>query len=97
MFIKAFLEQTKKNPSNMAVCDIRGGYSYKTLNERSSHIAKVLLESIPEDAKHRRVAVYLSRSRDYIASLIAILRAGCCIVPIDGEYPIERAATIIDS
>ncbi|WP_026670219.1 non-ribosomal peptide synthetase [Butyrivibrio sp. AE3006] len=97
MFIKAFLEQTKKNPSNMAVCDIRGGYSYKTLNERSSHIAKVLLESIPEDAKHRRVAVYLSRSRDYIASLIAILRAGCCIVPIDGEYPIERAATTIDS
>ena len=96
-FTGLFLEQFKKNPSNIAVYDIEGGYSYKVLNERSSYLATEILKRVEEKKCNKRIAVYLPRTKEYIVTLLAVLRSGCVMIPIDGEYPVMRAVSILES
>ncbi|KDR81669.1 hypothetical protein GALMADRAFT_59971 [Galerina marginata CBS 339.88] len=66
--------------------------SYAQLHRKSNQVARWLLRLgiQPED----RVAVCLERDLDFHASMIGIMRAGGCYVPIDPELPLERKTYI---
>ncbi len=97
MIIKAFLEQCNNNPGNMAILDNEGGYSYRKVNMYSALLADELLKRIDTDNSNKRVALYMPRKKEFVIALIALVRAGLTVVPIDGEYPPARAKTILDS
>ncbi|WP_367865340.1 amino acid adenylation domain-containing protein [Pedobacter sp. WC2423] len=67
--------------------------TYDKLNQRSNQLARLILQK--GVAKESIVGVLLSRSKDLIISLIAVLKAGCAYVPIDPEYPIDRIKYMI--
>ena len=96
-FIKMFLRQVKLNPDNEAVLDKHGVYTYSDLNVRSAYLSHSILKLIPDNSKTHRIALFMPRVKDFIVSEIAILRSGCAVVPIDGEYPAERVQTILES
>ncbi|MER2054263.1 MAG: amino acid adenylation domain-containing protein [Clostridia bacterium] len=94
--VTQFLEQAAKHPKNPAVLDIRGTYTYERMNNRSAYLAEQILEKIGGKGKRGRIALFLPRTKEFVVSLFAVLRAGCAAVPIDGEYPRERVRTILE-
>ena len=86
-FINKFLKQAEKNPGNVAVLDIQGEYSYDQLNHRSAYLAKKIMEVLTDKDNCVRIALLLPRTKQYLVALLAVLRAGCAAVPIDGEHP----------
>ena len=94
--VTLFLDQAAKHPTNPAVLDIRGTYTYERMNNRSAYLAEKILAAIGGKGNHGRIALFLPRTKEFVVALFAILRAGCAAVPIDGEYPRERVRTILD-
>ena len=93
--IDVFLENVRLYPENPAVMDARGAYTYDRLNRRSALLARKILDAIGDgDRGNRRVAVLLPRSREYMTGMLAVIRAGCALVPLDSEYPAERIQAI---
>ena len=91
-----FLECVKEYPDNQAVLDIEGGYTYKELNIRSAYLAEKLFE-LSANQENKRVAVYIPRTKDYLIAFLGILRAGFVVIPIEGEYPVERVKSIMEN
>ncbi|RWT73922.1 AMP-binding protein, partial [Aeromonas caviae] len=60
--------------------------SYGALNARVGEIA-ARLQGL---AVGERVGLYLSRSPDLVASLLACLRLGLTFVPLEPDFPVER-------
>ena len=95
--IQQFLAQAEKHPQNVAVLDIQGAYTYDQLNRRSAYLAEQILMLLSREGKQRgRVALLLPRTKDYLTSLLAVLRAGCAAVPMDAEYPAERVRAMLE-
>lgn len=85
--IEAYAE---KSPDIHAVVDPTSAesLSYRDLNLHANAVAEHLdqLGLGPED----RIGIYLERSIDFIVAVIGVLKAGCCFVPLDPEYPAKR-------
>lgn len=105
-FVDAFLGQAALHPGNPAVMDRAGAFTYAQLNRESALLARRLLDACMRqgcdvEALRRagksgaRVAVLLPRTREYMVALLAVLRAGCALIPIDADYPKERVAAIL--
>ena len=95
--IQKFLAHSEKNPQLAAVLDIHGAYTYKQLNRRSAYLAEQLLSLLAREEKQKeRVALLLPRTKDYLTSLLSVLRAGCAAVPMDAEYPAERVRAMLE-
>ena len=105
-FVDAFLAQVQAQGSKPAVMDIYGADTYATLNRRSALLARRLLEECrklgtdvealrKEGKSGARIAVLLPRTREYMTAVVAVIRAGCALLPIDSSYPKERVATIL--
>ena len=94
--VTQFLEQAAKHPDNPAVMDIRGTYTYQRMNNRSACLAERMMEQLGGKGQKGRIALFLPRTKEFVVSLFAVLRAGCAAVPIDGEYPRERVHTILE-
>lgn len=68
-------------------------YTYRQIDELSSHIAYVLTASgLPAGT---RVALLLPRSIHQITAIAGVLRAGMTYVPIDPHYPAQRVDIIL--
>ena len=94
--IHRFSEQAAKHPRTTAVLDIQGAYTYEQLNHRSAYLAEQILLLLSREGKQAaRVALLLPRTKEYLTSLLAILRAGCAAVPMDAEYPAERVRVML--
>ncbi len=104
-FVNAFLSQARSHGADPAVMDVRGAEPYAALNRRSALLARKLLdecrklgtdvEALRKAGRNgARVAVLLPRTREYMTAVLAVLRAGCALVPLDAEYPKERIQTI---
>jgi non-ribosomal peptide synthetase component F len=78
----------RRHPDRLAVLDDARSLSYGELDRRTDTIAAglqaagVRLEDL--------VAVFLSRTVDIVAGLLAVHRLGAAYVPLDPEYPAER-------
>ena len=95
--IQKFLEQAGKRPNHAAALDIHGAYTYAQLNRRSAYLAERILKLLSDEGKRRgRIALLLPRTKEYLAALLAVLRAGCAAVPMDAEYPAERVRAMLE-
>ncbi|HEX5888415.1 MAG TPA: amino acid adenylation domain-containing protein, partial [Pyrinomonadaceae bacterium] len=83
-----FEAQAERTPSAIAVVAGSERLTYLELNERANRLAHHLraLGVSAED----RVGILLDRSLDLLTSLLAVLKAGGCYVPLDPAYPQER-------
>lgn len=105
-FVNAFLSQTRSHGADPAVMDVHGADTYAGLNRRSALLARKLLDECRKlgtdvEALRKagqngaRIAVLLPRTREYMTALLAVIRAGCALIPIDSTYPKERAEAIL--
>ncbi|WP_057407755.1 non-ribosomal peptide synthetase [Pseudomonas amygdali] len=67
--------------------------SYATLNRQANSLAHYLISLgvRPDD----RVAVVARRGLDTLVSLLAVLKAGACYVPVDPAHPDERLGYLL--
>ena len=77
-----------------AAIDATGEESYAALRERSARIAAILHDRGLRQGE--RCAIMVSRSRDTVALMLAILRLGAVYVPLDPAYPRAQLDFVID-
>ncbi|MCH8496044.1 MAG: non-ribosomal peptide synthetase [Balneolales bacterium] len=83
------------NASNqMALMQGMKWLNFKQLQSASENVARQLIARGIQPGSH--VGVLLPRSIDAIVSILGILRAGACYVPIDVEYPESRISYMIE-
>ncbi|GCF08365.1 non-ribosomal peptide synthetase [Dictyobacter arantiisoli] len=69
--------------------------TYQQLDHLSSQLAHLLLaHGLPSAG---RVAIYQTRDHWAIVSLLAVLKAGACYVPLDEDLPAARVRLILDT
>ena len=75
-------------PDAIALVDAAGYLTYAQLNTQANRLARLLLaRGVPAGAP---VALCLDRSPGLIVTLLAILKAGGCYVPLEPAQPAER-------
>jgi amino acid adenylation domain-containing protein len=89
----AFAEAAERFPGHAAISDGDRVVSYAELEELSARLAAALMaEGV---AAGSRVGVSLTRGWLLPVTLVGVLRAGCCYVPLDPGYPAARTAFIV--
>ncbi len=81
------------DPGAVAVTDGAVSVSYGELAGRANRLARYLGER--GVGAESLVGVYLERSADLVAAVLAVLKAGAAYVPLDPEYPAERTRRLI--
>ncbi|MCX5045885.1 amino acid adenylation domain-containing protein [Aldersonia sp. NBC_00410] len=83
----------ESNPTGTALSFDGREVSYADLDDRSSRLARVLIDRGlgPDD----RVAVGIARSIESVLAVWAIAKAGAAFVPIDPRYPRDRVAHMV--
>ena len=85
--------QVDKSPESPALTFGDQTISYRELDQRSNHLANVLVE---KGAKQDcLIGVCMNRSIDLVVALIGVLKSGGAYVPLDPSYPKERIAFIM--
>lgn len=88
------LTEVFANSSNqMALMQGMKWMNFKQLESAVENVARQLLARGIKSGSH--VGVLLPRSIDAIVSILGILRAGACYIPIDIEYPESRISYMI--
>jgi len=81
------------DPGKIAIRDCGVSMTYGELNSRADRVLNFLRSNgILED---QIIPLCIERSSGMIVGLLAILKAGCAVVPIDAECPKERLKFII--
>jgi amino acid adenylation domain-containing protein len=83
-----FWDQVAATPNAVAIGEQSRDWTYLELGAYAKSIEQSLIEAGIEPGS--RVAVLLPRSSEYVATLIAVLSAGCTYVPLDPNYPMQR-------
>ncbi|MHC1765982.1 MAG: amino acid adenylation domain-containing protein [Verrucomicrobiia bacterium] len=80
--------QAARRPDAVAVVADDGSYTYGALERRSAALAERLrtLGAGPGTL----VGIHMNRSREMLASLLGVLKAGAAYVPLDPAYPLAR-------
>lgn len=89
-----FQEQVERTPDAVAVVFQDEELTYRELNRRANRLADELraLGVGPEV----RVGLCVERSFEMMISLLGILKAGGCYVPLDPTYPKDRLAFMLE-
>jgi amino acid adenylation domain-containing protein len=83
-----FEAHVRERPDAMALVWGEESLTYRELDARANQLANHLVRlGVGPDA---RVGVLLERSAELIVSILAVLKAGGCYVPLDPSYPAER-------
>ncbi len=81
--------------SNKTACEYCSqNISYSELDERSNRICNYLHKMVCK--KENVIGVMLPRSIELIEWLLGIMKAGCCYMPIDINYPKDRINYMIE-
>ncbi len=89
-----FQSRVSDQADNLAIQGKSGTLSYQELDALSNHIANQLISKGVE--KYQRVAICVERDISMITSMLAILKIGATYIPIDPNWPAERAAYIVE-
>ncbi|NPD24476.1 non-ribosomal peptide synthetase, partial [Corallococcus exiguus] len=89
-----FSEQARKTPDAVAI-QVHDGrtLTYAELDAKANQLAHHLRSQGVK--RGTRVGVYVERSLEMVAGLLAILKAGGAYVPVDRNYPAERIALLL--
>ncbi|MFL5358250.1 amino acid adenylation domain-containing protein, partial [Archangium sp.] len=89
-----FARQAALRPDAIALESSDQRLTYRQLDERANQWAHLLQRhGVGPDS---RVALCLERSVELIVSLLGILKAGGCYVPLDASYPRERLVHMLE-
>lgn len=83
-----FEAQVAKTPGNIAIEFNGTTLTYQQLNERADQLAALLRQK--EIAPNIIVGILLHRSPELLISILAVLKAGGCYLPMDTDLPAER-------
>ncbi|QIS03832.1 amino acid adenylation domain-containing protein [Nocardia brasiliensis] len=91
--VEQFRTWVDRTPEAVAVVDADTVLSYRELDSRSDHLARVLVSrGVRLDAI---AAVALPRSAELLVALLAVSKAGGAYLPIDPAYSSDRLAYIL--
>ena len=86
--VDLFEEQVEKTPDNIAVVFEDKKLTYKELNEKANQLARYLIE---QNIKPGTViGLRLNKRLEMTIGILAIIKAGCCYLPINMQYPEDR-------
>ena len=89
-FVDLFKKQVDKSPEEIAIVDSKSSITYTQTNQYSDCIAKELIRlGIKEN---NFVGIMLPRCKEFMVSVIGIMKAGAAYLPLDNEYPQDRIA-----
>src|SRR3569833_1450247 len=90
-----YCAQVARTPHGVALAQGDRILTYSELEARANQLAHYL---IGLGVHHEMpVGVHLRRDFEWVACVLAILKAGACYVPLDVGYPRERLAHMVDS
>jgi amino acid adenylation domain-containing protein len=89
-----FEEQAREHPDAVALAFEQQYLTYRELDERASHLARVLREQGLQ--AEQLVGLCTERSIEMVVGLLGILKAGGAYVPLDPTYPRERLAFMLE-
>ncbi len=90
-----FERQAARLPEALACTGSGRSLSYAALNERANRLAhRLRAEGVQPEV---RVALFMDRSPDFLAGLLAIFKAGGVYVPVDPNYPAAYVQRILDA
>jgi amino acid adenylation domain-containing protein len=88
-----FADQVARTPDDPAVTDAAGTLSYTQLDQRANHLAhRLVAAGAGPDVP---VAILADRSAELIVSILGVLKAGSCYLPLPDGAPTSRLAQII--
>ncbi|MGZ9739250.1 non-ribosomal peptide synthetase [Pseudomonas sp. GNP012] len=93
LFINRYLNQVRESPQFPAIADALSEVSYEELFCRARRLAWMLAG----ESSTGMIGVVVSRSVEYIVSVLAIHLLGRTVVPLDGNYPVIRLKQMITS
>ncbi|WP_156745113.1 non-ribosomal peptide synthetase, partial [Mycobacterium sp. 1165178.9] len=83
------------DPDAVAALDGARAISYRELDQRSTRLARVLIES--GVGPERAVGVAMGRCLEVVVAWWAVVKAGGVYVPVDRAHPVERITTLLDT
>lgn len=83
-----FEAQVARTPDKIAIEYNGDTLTYQQLNERADQLAALLRQK--EIAPNIIVGILLNRSPELLISIMAVLKAGGCYLPMDTDLPAER-------
>lgn len=90
-----FDEQALISSDSVAITDQNESMTYEELRQYSNRLAATLsTEGVKRDSK---VGIYMERSIDLIATLLAVFKVGATYVPLDPKYPSDRNFYVLDN
>ena len=93
--IDLFEEQVSSTPQNTAVVCNGEKLTYEELNKKANQLANYLSKN--NIGKDDLVCIMTTRSLEMVVGLLAILKLGCCYIPVDPNYPKERISYLIEN
>ena len=93
--LERFEEEVKKSGDRIALVREGVQISYEELNRRSNKIGKYLREEFGV-RREVKVGLCIERSEYTVLSILGVLKAGGCYVPMEASYPEERIRYIVE-
>lgn len=90
---RLFEEQVMRTPNHIALAYNGRVMTYSELNEQANRLADLLRKRGIE--RGSIVGIFLRRRPEFIISILGVLKAGGCYLPIDAETPAGRIDYII--
>lgn len=92
--VDLFEEQVEKTPDNVAVVFEEQKLTYKELNEKANSLARYLAQ---QGIKPKTViGLRLNKRLEMIIGILAIIKSGCCYLPINMQYPQDRVEFMLN-
>lgn len=92
--VDLFEEQVRKTPNNIAITFENKQFTYKELNEKVNSLARYL-KNFGVKARDI-VAIRIDKSLEMMLGILAIIKLGCCYLPINMQYPKERVLFMLN-
>ena len=92
--VTLFQQQVQATPDHVALEQNHEQLTYQQLNEKTDQLASIIGQH--DIAAGDRIALFMDRSADAVAGILAILKVGAVYVPIDIDYPQERINYILE-
>jgi amino acid adenylation domain-containing protein/FkbH-like protein len=89
-----FMNQVRSYPDKTAVISGLKRVTYKELEEQANLLSDRLIQlgAVSGDA----IGVYVERSVEMVVSILGILKAGCCYLPLDPAFPADRLSYMFE-
>ncbi len=84
----SFQNQCKIHADSTAIISGKSSITYGDLDKRSNQLAHYITSL--GASKKATIGIYLERTIEAVTSVLAVLKAGCCYLPLDPSFPVER-------